>query len=403
MKYIKYSIFVIIFLQIFVAIPNINTARAETATSKSYTLLEPIPCIESKNVTCKNGSGSLMTEVPDFDNYTQYIFNLVYGLSAVAAIFMIVLSGFKYVTVESFTGKSDAKKNLQNAILGLLLLFGSYLILRTINPRLVEIPIGLVPKLQITYDKNSVKNFFDALVLEIEKNDKKIEQRIKDINSLNQETKILQTIVDGLTKKLDELKSKGVQETDSQYRELLRQISGIKDDINRNKGDAIVISSRAKMESAVSGIQKGMIATSFSQMENDITNGENAIDSIAQQETNKLDSLGRAELKTEIDYQARYEKARLNLTYVKAFLNDLKVGISGAGFDGKTVSNGIYYTGNDQRGGIVGNASVVRDLIESKFQAIELSMADVKDSEMYDDIVKQISETESVLKTKIKE
>jgi hypothetical protein len=43
------------------------------------------------------------------------------------------------MSVESVTGKSGAKKTIQDAIVGLLLALGSYLILYTINPNLVNL------------------------------------------------------------------------------------------------------------------------------------------------------------------------------------------------------------------------------------------------------------------------
>jgi hypothetical protein len=71
------------------------------------------------------------------------IYGLAIGIGSVIAVVMIIFAGFKYMYVESMNGKSDAKEQIQNAILGLLVILGSYIILRTINPDLVDFDITL--------------------------------------------------------------------------------------------------------------------------------------------------------------------------------------------------------------------------------------------------------------------
>ena len=139
------------------------TGTTTGTTGGEYTLLEPLPCISTRG--CKVGNsvvpqGNLLTSL-DFKGYVQYIFDLAIAIAAVAAVFMIVYGGFEYMTTDSFNGKSDGLKKLQNAIYGLLLILCSFLILRTINPQLVAIPDTLVTPL--TLNSVSISDFLTIL------------------------------------------------------------------------------------------------------------------------------------------------------------------------------------------------------------------------------------------------
>lgn len=112
-----------------------------------YTLLEPLP-----NLT---GKGPDVVTTVKFSDYVSYTFNLFIALAAAAAVFMIVFGGFQYMTTDSWKGKTEGMTKVKNALLGLLLVLGSYLLLRTIDPRLVEIPSTLVKPLSIKYTKTS--------------------------------------------------------------------------------------------------------------------------------------------------------------------------------------------------------------------------------------------------------
>src|SRR5258706_6141157 len=126
-----------------VQISGVQSARA---ASDTYTLLEPLPCVPGNGVACT--AGQLKTEV-NFRDYVQYMFNLLIAIAAVAAVFMIVWGGLQYMTQDSYTGKSAGLEKFRNAVLGLILVLCAYLILRTIDPRLVEIPASFVPQLEL--------------------------------------------------------------------------------------------------------------------------------------------------------------------------------------------------------------------------------------------------------------
>lgn len=70
--------------------------------------------------------------------YVNAFFTLVLGAAAILAVVKIMLAGFQYMFSEIVTDKEKAKKDLQGAFLGLLIVFGSVTILNEINPNLTR-------------------------------------------------------------------------------------------------------------------------------------------------------------------------------------------------------------------------------------------------------------------------
>ncbi len=74
--------------------------------------------------------------------FTQY-FNFAFMLAGVLAFGAIVWGAFKYIIAAGNpSGQSDARDQVLQAIIGLLLLVGAGLILRTIDPNLASIELG---------------------------------------------------------------------------------------------------------------------------------------------------------------------------------------------------------------------------------------------------------------------
>ncbi len=155
--------------------------------AQKYTLLEPLPCIPDAGVTCTEGQ--TIKEI-DIVGFVGYVFKFSIALSAFLAELMIMWGGFEYMTSETPFGKSDGKDRITNAIVGLLGILSSYLILATIDPRLVEIYTD-IPTIKIdTRDAISFQNqlnsqmssFGDEIRLEslrLETEIKKNEDKIK--------------------------------------------------------------------------------------------------------------------------------------------------------------------------------------------------------------------------------
>ena len=79
-------------------------------------------------------------------NYINYIFNAALGIGGILAFVMIVVGGVKLMVSGGNPSKiSDAKDQITSAIIGLLLLLGSWLILNTINPQLTVLTLPELP------------------------------------------------------------------------------------------------------------------------------------------------------------------------------------------------------------------------------------------------------------------
>lgn len=68
--------------------------------------------------------------------YLSGIFKVAIGLSGILAVVMLVICGIRVMGTGSASAKSEAKECITNAIVGLLLAIGSWVLLNTINPAL---------------------------------------------------------------------------------------------------------------------------------------------------------------------------------------------------------------------------------------------------------------------------
>jgi hypothetical protein len=109
---------------------NQNQSPKKTAESDKYNykLLAPLPGLVGDRVNIANGLGSYLNNL-----YTAGI-----AIATGLAVLMIVIGGIQYVSSDAIGGKSDGKQRIQDAIIGLLLAFMSYLLLNTLNPDLLN-------------------------------------------------------------------------------------------------------------------------------------------------------------------------------------------------------------------------------------------------------------------------
>ena len=116
---------------------------------QQYYLLAPLPnpeggTLQNIDVGSPNALGQ----------YLNIIIKLAIGIAAVLAVVLIVMGGIQYMTTELVSGNEEGKKRITNAVLGLLVALGAYLILFTINPDLLKTELKIeTTTIQYTADQ----------------------------------------------------------------------------------------------------------------------------------------------------------------------------------------------------------------------------------------------------------
>ncbi|MAZ56306.1 hypothetical protein CL653_00750 [bacterium] len=72
------------------------------------------------------------------EQYIEALYKLSIGVAAMLAVLKLIGAGAKYITSDIITKKEGAKKDIQNSIIGLLIVLSAVLILQTINRDLVN-------------------------------------------------------------------------------------------------------------------------------------------------------------------------------------------------------------------------------------------------------------------------
>ncbi len=85
--------------------------------------------------------GMPTVESSDISGYINALYTLAISLAALLAVVKIILAGMKYILSDVVPSKSDAKKDIWGAVIGLLIVLSAVLILNTINPNLTDFNI----------------------------------------------------------------------------------------------------------------------------------------------------------------------------------------------------------------------------------------------------------------------
>jgi len=97
----------------------------------TYTPMEPVPGFSGAN---------------DFPAFIVAIYKFGIWTVGIAALLMITIGGFMYLTSAGNTSKMDTAKGvIKDALIGLIIAFAAYLILYVINPDLVKVQISFSP------------------------------------------------------------------------------------------------------------------------------------------------------------------------------------------------------------------------------------------------------------------
>ncbi|RJQ30126.1 hypothetical protein C4565_00975 [Candidatus Parcubacteria bacterium] len=100
-------------------------------------LVFPPPCIDLPIAGFQLSSCS---EPQDIQTYIVRLYQFAVGISGIVAVGMIVYGAIIIIVKsENVTAKSEGKQIIQDALWGVLLLFASFLLLKTINPELVKL------------------------------------------------------------------------------------------------------------------------------------------------------------------------------------------------------------------------------------------------------------------------
>lgn len=78
----------------------------------------------------------------DFNSYINALYVLSISLGALLAVVKIIIAGVKWMLTDLISGKEDAKKDIQGALTGLLIIISAVLILTVINPKLVDFELN---------------------------------------------------------------------------------------------------------------------------------------------------------------------------------------------------------------------------------------------------------------------
>ena len=73
--------------------------------------------------------------------YINRLFTIALSAGAIIAVVRLMFAGFLYMGSDFWDKKNQAKEIIQDVVLGLLLLLGTYLILAQINPEILNLNI----------------------------------------------------------------------------------------------------------------------------------------------------------------------------------------------------------------------------------------------------------------------
>lgn len=136
----KKTLQIIIYLFILTIILFPISSIVYAQTTSDYVVLAPLP-----------GIGDSAGGTTNLTSYLPAAFNLAIGIAAVMAFVMITWGGIVYATSDAVTSKAQGREWIENALWGLLLVIGAWVILYTLNPQILNFNLLLpTPNIQST-------------------------------------------------------------------------------------------------------------------------------------------------------------------------------------------------------------------------------------------------------------
>ncbi|MCC7436798.1 L,D-transpeptidase [Candidatus Nomurabacteria bacterium] len=129
-------------------IPESGKARDDFFDKNSYRLLAPIPGMVAllDPALCQLEQTRNPGQICDINAFLNFLLSLAIGAAAVVLVVRIIISGYGYMVSDIPFVKAKLKGNFIEALIGLLVALSAYLILNTVNPKLVsnDVKIGVV-------------------------------------------------------------------------------------------------------------------------------------------------------------------------------------------------------------------------------------------------------------------
>ncbi len=126
--------------------------KKEAEISKTTAITAPtlnisIPGLQFRPVLVPADNGTI--DIPYFAQYIAAIYRYLLGISGVAAAIMIMYGGFKYILAGTGAHIKEGQEVIKDALIGLVLLMGTYTILRTVNPATLGLNPLRVPQVHV--------------------------------------------------------------------------------------------------------------------------------------------------------------------------------------------------------------------------------------------------------------
>jgi hypothetical protein len=110
--------------KIFVLVPLLFLPLISLAVAPTYTMITGIPGVDPANT--------------DFGVFINSIYALSIAIAALLAVIKIIIAGVKWMMTDVVTSKSEARSDIEGALLGLLVVLSAVLILTIVNSQIVN-------------------------------------------------------------------------------------------------------------------------------------------------------------------------------------------------------------------------------------------------------------------------
>lgn len=121
-----------------------NSVTTRTVATNIATFIPklsvPIPHLSFSSVAVQGPEGKRFMDIPFLAQWIGGLMNYILGIITIIVVVMITIGGILYLTAGANTSRvTKAKTIMADAVVGMLLAMGTFLILRTINPTLVHL------------------------------------------------------------------------------------------------------------------------------------------------------------------------------------------------------------------------------------------------------------------------